>query len=270
MLSWAPYLLNLFLDDCRDVQDLGTKFHYSWLLILIALIGWREPQYTYFCERTSHCHAMWYTSLGSTLDPKIKSTNASTFVRYYNELQESIANSWRITPEVVVQYRDIVNFKATRHTVWIQARRDPEKEWLQLRYCVKEEDVEMEIRDWQDDWRIPVLTQEMPTGMETDAGKVQTPVGDKVALKKPKPSQNLDTTKEGGCAKERYPGRTKGHYPSTKRTRKRGCDNTRNLIDCHPIGTRPDQEAHHPHWGCMQKGQGTQAATRIYNHRGRC
>jgi hypothetical protein len=23
-LSWAPYLLNLFLDDCKDVQDLGT------------------------------------------------------------------------------------------------------------------------------------------------------------------------------------------------------------------------------------------------------
>jgi hypothetical protein len=23
-LSWAPYLLNLFLDDCKDAQDLGT------------------------------------------------------------------------------------------------------------------------------------------------------------------------------------------------------------------------------------------------------
>jgi hypothetical protein len=50
MLSWAPYLLNLFLDDCKDVQDLGTKFHYSWLLILIALIGWREPPYSHFCD----------------------------------------------------------------------------------------------------------------------------------------------------------------------------------------------------------------------------
>jgi hypothetical protein len=24
LLSWAPYLLNLFLDDCKDAQDLGT------------------------------------------------------------------------------------------------------------------------------------------------------------------------------------------------------------------------------------------------------
>jgi hypothetical protein len=37
ILSWAPYLLNLFLEDCRDAQDAGTKFHYSWLFILIAL-----------------------------------------------------------------------------------------------------------------------------------------------------------------------------------------------------------------------------------------
>jgi hypothetical protein len=50
MLSWAPYLLNMFLEDCKDAQDLGTEFHYSWLLILIALVGWREPKYTYFCE----------------------------------------------------------------------------------------------------------------------------------------------------------------------------------------------------------------------------
>ena len=44
MLSWAPYLLNLFLEDCKDAQDLGTKFHYYFLLILITLIGWKEPQ----------------------------------------------------------------------------------------------------------------------------------------------------------------------------------------------------------------------------------
>jgi hypothetical protein len=56
ILNWAPYLLNLFLDDCKDVQDLGTKFHYSWLLILIALIGWKEPNYLFFSTRPNPCH----------------------------------------------------------------------------------------------------------------------------------------------------------------------------------------------------------------------
>jgi hypothetical protein len=32
ILSWAPYLLNLFLDNCKDTQDLGT-----------SLIKWKEP-----------------------------------------------------------------------------------------------------------------------------------------------------------------------------------------------------------------------------------
>jgi hypothetical protein len=38
ILSWEPYFLNLFLEDCRDAQDSGIEFHYSWLLILIALV----------------------------------------------------------------------------------------------------------------------------------------------------------------------------------------------------------------------------------------
>jgi hypothetical protein len=39
-MSWAPYLLNLFLEECKDAQDLGTEFHYSWLITLIAFMGW--------------------------------------------------------------------------------------------------------------------------------------------------------------------------------------------------------------------------------------
>jgi hypothetical protein len=74
-------------------------------------------------------------------------------------------------PEVVTQYQDISNFKETRDTLWIQARNDPGKEWLQLQYCVKEEDIEMTIKDWKDDWRVPILIQEMPMDKEVDAGK---------------------------------------------------------------------------------------------------
>jgi hypothetical protein len=125
MLIWAPYLLNLFLEDCRDTQDLWTKFHYSWLLILITLIRWREHQYTYFCKCTNRCRATWYTSLGSTSYCKVRSKNESMFMGYYNNLQESIANTWQINPEVVTQYWDITTFKVTKHTVWIQAQRDP-------------------------------------------------------------------------------------------------------------------------------------------------
>jgi hypothetical protein len=55
VLSWAPYFLNLFLEDCRDVQDFGTEFHYSWLLILIALEAWEKPKYSSFCDMRGKC-----------------------------------------------------------------------------------------------------------------------------------------------------------------------------------------------------------------------
>ena len=47
----VPYLLNLFQVDCKDAPDLGTEFHYSWLLTLIAFMGWRELEYVFFCTR---------------------------------------------------------------------------------------------------------------------------------------------------------------------------------------------------------------------------
>jgi hypothetical protein len=62
---------------------------------------------------------MRYLSLGITLDPKNKSANAGMFAGYYNDLRESIANTWRVMPEVVAQYQGIDNFKSTMHAVWI-------------------------------------------------------------------------------------------------------------------------------------------------------
>jgi hypothetical protein len=93
------------------------------------------------------------------------------FTGYYNDLHENITKTWWITPEVVTQYQGITNFKVTRYKVWIQERKDPENEWLQLRYYVKEEDIEMTIKDWHDDWRIPAMNQEMSMEKEDDVGQ---------------------------------------------------------------------------------------------------
>ena len=47
-MNWLTFLLNQFLIDCEEAQDKGTEFHYSWLLILIALSMWMEPDDTIF------------------------------------------------------------------------------------------------------------------------------------------------------------------------------------------------------------------------------
>jgi hypothetical protein len=40
--DWSNYLLREFPQDCTDAQERGP-FHYSWLLVLIALVAWAEP-----------------------------------------------------------------------------------------------------------------------------------------------------------------------------------------------------------------------------------
>ena len=45
--NWCLFLLNIFLQDCLTAQDEANHpFHFSWLLILCAFVGWKEPPHT--------------------------------------------------------------------------------------------------------------------------------------------------------------------------------------------------------------------------------
>jgi hypothetical protein len=62
--------------------------------------------------------------------------------------------------------------------MWIQARKDPDKQWLQMHYCITEGDIDMVISEWDDEWRIPAITQEVPertTEEEAGQGETQPP-----------------------------------------------------------------------------------------------
>jgi hypothetical protein len=141
-MSWAPYLLNYFLEDCKDTQDWGSEFHYSWLLILIALVGWKEPTYNMFLQRIGKCGTTRYTSLRSTTDPKEKKINNDVFSLYLSEIHNHLADTWRISPETIQEFGQIENFQASHHNMWVQAKRDPTKEWLQLSYCMTMQDIQ--------------------------------------------------------------------------------------------------------------------------------
>ena len=39
--NWAACIVKEFLEDARDVQEKCSPFHYSWLIVLIALVGWK-------------------------------------------------------------------------------------------------------------------------------------------------------------------------------------------------------------------------------------
>jgi hypothetical protein len=80
MFSWAPYLLNQLLVDCRDAQDNGYEFHYSFLIILISLVGWQEPKFSAFLDRKGKCYVARYESLWQAKENKNKQENKTIFV----------------------------------------------------------------------------------------------------------------------------------------------------------------------------------------------
>jgi hypothetical protein len=82
IVSWAPYLLNLFLDDCEDAQDLGIEFHYSWLITLIAFMGWKEPRYVVFGTRPNPNQGARYFFLRARLEARRKKVNGDIFEGY--------------------------------------------------------------------------------------------------------------------------------------------------------------------------------------------
>ena len=44
-IIWALFLLNQLMEYTTLVHEGKRPFTYSWLLILIALVGWMEPKY---------------------------------------------------------------------------------------------------------------------------------------------------------------------------------------------------------------------------------
>ena len=83
--SWAPYMSNFFQVDCKDAQDAGIEFHYSWLITLIDFMGWKEPEYTVFCT-TPQPKGERYRVLRSTPLAKHKKGNGIIFKAYLLEI----------------------------------------------------------------------------------------------------------------------------------------------------------------------------------------
>jgi hypothetical protein len=67
-MNWASYLVNQLEKDFREAQDQGYKFHFSWLLILIAFIAWEMLEGATFLEiepsepLAAKFNTLWYSS----------------------------------------------------------------------------------------------------------------------------------------------------------------------------------------------------------------
>jgi hypothetical protein len=65
---------------------------------------------------------MRYETLRHNTYSKKRNHNSNIFGMYIQEMQENIADTWIISPEVVKEHEGIANFKESRNNTWIRAR----------------------------------------------------------------------------------------------------------------------------------------------------
>jgi hypothetical protein len=67
-MNRVKYLVNPLELDCREAQDQGYEFHFSWLVILIAFTPWDMlegvtfPDIETFESLTAKFTTLWYSS----------------------------------------------------------------------------------------------------------------------------------------------------------------------------------------------------------------
>ena len=72
-------------------DEASHPFHFSWLIILCAFVGWKEPPYTQFRQLASgEPRGTCYTNLWETSNPEKKNLNAIVFYEYYTMLRKVV------------------------------------------------------------------------------------------------------------------------------------------------------------------------------------
>jgi hypothetical protein len=90
-MKWVQYPVNQLKLDCKEAQDQGYKFHFSWLLILITFITWEMlegvtfPDINPFELLHTNFSTLWYSS-----DMNKQWQSNVFFHTYYDQLKRDI------------------------------------------------------------------------------------------------------------------------------------------------------------------------------------
>jgi hypothetical protein len=121
-MNWVQYLVNQLELDCREAQDQGYEFHFSWFLILITFFSWELPKGATFVDiepfeqlATKFC-MLWYSS---NMNKKWQSN--AIFHAYYSQLKYAIHSTPRLTLNTLHRFRPLIKFSADHHFTYITA-----------------------------------------------------------------------------------------------------------------------------------------------------
>jgi hypothetical protein len=97
-MNWVKYLVNQLELDCREAQDQGYEFHFSWLLILIAFVSWEMPEGATFPDiEPFEPLAAKFTTLWYSSDMNKQWQSNVVFHTYYLQLKRAIEVEPRMT-----------------------------------------------------------------------------------------------------------------------------------------------------------------------------
>jgi hypothetical protein len=161
-MNWAKYLVNQLDQYCREAQDHGYEFIFSWLLILITFISWEMSEGATFPELEAYEPlAMKFTSLWYSSDMGKQWKSNVVFNTYYLQLKRDIEVVPRITLNTLHRFRPFVKFHADRHFIYITEHGDEHKEVLKIYYKLIEEDLEEITKEWPAELLIPIYPTEL-------------------------------------------------------------------------------------------------------------
>jgi hypothetical protein len=142
-MKWKKYLVNQLELDCREAQDQGYEFHFSWILFLISFITLEMPEGVTFPEINPfeplavNFITLWYSN-----DMNKQWQSNVVFHTYYNQLKRAIQSKPRMNPNILHWFRPLMKFNADQHFIYITMRVYEHKKQLQSYYKLTEEDLE--------------------------------------------------------------------------------------------------------------------------------
>ena len=142
-------MLNELLGYVEEVQEKGTPFHYSWLLILISFLTWAEPPnyqgvYVLVQYRGDRYQNIWIEKEKSK---KQKDDNVKFFLqgeafRYY------IKKKAIITMKFVKQFHNIIHFSLGVHHIFLDPQQDPKKQSWAIQFHLFTIEIDAIVQDW--------------------------------------------------------------------------------------------------------------------------
>lgn len=142
--------------DCREAKEQGKTFHYVQLLILIALISWKESKDSQFSTvEVDVCEGTRYASIWFVKEHMHIVENKMFFVVMAMDFHMVVNQYPRLSPSLQKQYNHITKFKVDFHRVYVKAMKNPIETWNPLPYLVTKYHLVAVVQDQPEEWMTP-------------------------------------------------------------------------------------------------------------------